>query len=219
MKKLKQFFAVLLVFMTCVGCTSANVSKPAIAGQIFLKVNPEVELQLDEQGNVTKLLAKNEEAKAIVENITYKNKSAAPVLIDVLTKIHAKGYLENRDKDDIQVRFKGDMFDKDTQVSIRSSLCEYASLLKTRDQDRIHQTAPVAPAPTPVVENSVAQPVQPAVNTPVQDRLVTRQRDCQPHCCLENCQDPTLHHVNCVNYPNNHHENKTYKQEHHRNHH
>ena len=111
MKKNKTFLTVILALALSaallMGCAPqpqaaaeleaapvATEEAAASTGVLYLKVNPEVALHYDENGNVTKLEAKNPDAVAILEQVTgYEGKQTQEVLEQLIQLIGDAGYL------------------------------------------------------------------------------------------------------------------------------
>ena len=103
MKNVKIILAILLALVlsigTFAGCSAAAQSistgsaKLATGGTLCLRVNPEIAVSYDENGNVTELVARNEEAKKILANISgYVGKPTQEVVSQLVTAIGNAGY-------------------------------------------------------------------------------------------------------------------------------
>ena len=112
MKKNKTFLTVILALALTaallMGCAPqpqaaaepeaapAPVAAEAVtpAGVLYLKVNPEIALHYDENGNVTKLEAQNPDAVEILKQVTgYEGKQTQEVLEQLVQLIGEAGYL------------------------------------------------------------------------------------------------------------------------------
>ena len=61
----------------------------------MLSINPEIKIEYDKNGNVTKLVGINNDGKAVVQNIAnYENKDCSDVLNLLVKEIYNKGYFE-----------------------------------------------------------------------------------------------------------------------------
>lgn len=103
MKNVKIILAILLALVlsigTFAGCSAAaqtistGSAKLATGGTLCLRVNPEIAVSYDENGNVTELVARNEEAKKILANISgYVGKPTQEVVSQLVTAIGNAGY-------------------------------------------------------------------------------------------------------------------------------
>ena len=103
MKNVKIILAILLALVlsigTFAGCSAAAQSistgsaKLATGGTLCLRVNPEIAVSYDENGNVTELVARNEAAKKILANISgYVGKPTQEVVSQLVTAIGNAGY-------------------------------------------------------------------------------------------------------------------------------
>lgn len=73
----------------------------AMAFSIVIDVNPSITIEVDEEGNVEKLVAGNKDAKKIVRNVNKKieeDDSYNKVLRKVLKQLNKEGYLKKKDK-------------------------------------------------------------------------------------------------------------------------
>ena len=109
MKKNKNFLIVILALALSaallVGCAPKQqaVTLPEVApvaeestsgGVLFLKVNPEIALHYDANGNVTKVEACNADAQKLLKNFTgFEGKQAQEVLEELVQLIGNAGYL------------------------------------------------------------------------------------------------------------------------------
>ena len=109
MKKNKNFLIVILALALSaallVGCAPKQqaVTLPEVApvaeestsgGVLFLKVNPEIALHYDENGKVTKVEARNADARNLLKNFTgFEGKQAQEVLEELVQLIGNAGYL------------------------------------------------------------------------------------------------------------------------------
>lgn len=99
MKQLKKLFtislSILLSLAILSGCTNETqtVETSSTNGVMVLKVNPEIEINYDENGNVTWLSAKNKEAADIIANYSgYEGKACKEVVSELVKKIGDAGY-------------------------------------------------------------------------------------------------------------------------------
>ena len=103
MKNVKIILAILLALVlsigTFAGCSAAaqtistGSAKLATGGTLCLRVNPEIAVSYDENGNVTELVARNEAAKKILANISgYVGKPTQEVVSQLVTAIGNAGY-------------------------------------------------------------------------------------------------------------------------------
>ena len=103
MKNVKIILAILLALVlsigTFAGCSAAaqtistGSAKLATGGTLCLRVNPEIAVSYDENGNVTELVARNEAAKKILANISgYVGKPTHEVVSQLVTAIGNAGY-------------------------------------------------------------------------------------------------------------------------------
>jgi uncharacterized membrane protein YkoI len=120
MKKLSALLALLLVSLLCLGaCNGGAIDGGTIdggaidggaidggtidggtidggvakSGMIKLKVNPEIYISYDADGNVTEVTAGNEDAQAIIDGYTdYVGKPCKTVLSELVSAIGAAGY-------------------------------------------------------------------------------------------------------------------------------
>ncbi|MDO4720658.1 MAG: hypothetical protein Q4A78_08345 [Peptostreptococcaceae bacterium] len=89
------FVLTLLTLLT--GCAKNSSSAPAqtlaSGGTLILKVNPEIAVSYDESGKVTKINARNEDAKKILQNYSgFEGKDAKVVMVDLVKAIKDAGY-------------------------------------------------------------------------------------------------------------------------------
>ena len=104
MKKsnLKTILSVALALVLClfalVGCgsnpTTNEGGELAEGGVLVLSVNPEIAVTYDADGNVTKVTARNDDAKEIIaEYAGYEGKACKAVVSELVAKIGEAGYL------------------------------------------------------------------------------------------------------------------------------
>ncbi len=96
-KKLLVFALTTMLLLT--GCHMGNRdlqnSGTALAetGFLMLRVNPEIEIEYDKQGNVTQVTGKNEDGKKVVNGYTdYQGKACGVVLEELIGRINDAGY-------------------------------------------------------------------------------------------------------------------------------
>ncbi len=98
MKKSRLISIILTLSMTImlfVGCATQPKEQVNLAtgGTLLLKVNPEIAITYDENGNVTKLESCNQDAQAILKDYTgFEGKDTALVVKDLVEKIGNAGY-------------------------------------------------------------------------------------------------------------------------------
>lgn len=70
-----------------------NTAELAAGGVLFLRVNPEISVTYDENGNVTKVEGHNDDGSAILENFSgYEGKACRQVVSELVTVIGEAGY-------------------------------------------------------------------------------------------------------------------------------
>ena len=77
------------------GCTAAAPSQVAAVsgGTIFLKVNPAIAISYDNDGNVTDVEARNQDAKVLLETYTdFQGKTTKDVVTELVAVIGNAGY-------------------------------------------------------------------------------------------------------------------------------
>ncbi|MGN1181959.1 MAG: hypothetical protein ACI4SR_03050, partial [Faecalibacillus sp.] len=89
--KLKLLLAIILIFPILAGCSSH--SKTSFSTLVTLDVNPSLSLQLDDDNNVLKTIAYNDDAKLIVEGIDLDNCYIVDAVKNILNSMIQKGYL------------------------------------------------------------------------------------------------------------------------------
>lgn len=101
MKNMKSIFALILVLILTVsllaGCGAAATPGTGVSlregGVLCLKVNPEIAVHYDADGNVTAVESRNDDAKAIVEAyLGYEGRPAREVVAELVTAIGEAGY-------------------------------------------------------------------------------------------------------------------------------
>lgn len=89
-------------FGTLAGCTKQQESAEAVseaAGTLILKVNPEFEVDYDDEGNVLEVEAMNDDAETLMEDYkAYKNKSTREVITELVELMDEEGYIEKDEK-------------------------------------------------------------------------------------------------------------------------
>lgn len=103
-KRIKSIIAVALALVVCIaaltGCTSNGPVNTATAepelfsgGVICLKVNPEIAIAYDADGNVTSVTARNDDGIQILETYSgYEGKECRTVVAELVEKIGEAGY-------------------------------------------------------------------------------------------------------------------------------
>lgn len=95
MKKLITAIVCILALAMCfTACAPSAAKAPAAqGGTLRLKVNPEIAISYDADGNVTSVEAVNEDAVAILEGYTeYEGKACKVVMAELVAQIGAAGY-------------------------------------------------------------------------------------------------------------------------------
>jgi hypothetical protein len=64
-----------------------------VDSEIFLDVNPSIEIDLNRKQNVVRLNGHNQEARQLIEQIDYKGRNVREVLLSVLDEMYEQGYL------------------------------------------------------------------------------------------------------------------------------
>ncbi len=96
-QKITAIISILLIFtMIFAGCVKSQIkSANSKIGAVTLSVNPEIKIEYDKNGNVTKLVGINDDGKAVIQNIaSYENKDCSDVLNLLVKEIYNKGYFE-----------------------------------------------------------------------------------------------------------------------------
>ena len=99
----RKFFAAALSIIAAVsilltGCKSASPAGTALreTGILILSVNPEIQIEYDQNSKVTALTGRNDDGKLIVENYPdYIGKDCNEVLEDLIIAINEAGYFVN----------------------------------------------------------------------------------------------------------------------------
>ena len=132
MKKLVAILLALSIFCACVACgkkpdandsssvPSSTVSEPSSdvaidetgGGVLYLKVNPEIAIHFNAHGEVTKVIAHNDDAKAIVDQyLNYKGKPCKTVVGELVVEIGKAGYFVEdveHSQNQITIEIEGD---------------------------------------------------------------------------------------------------------------
>ncbi len=92
---LAAMLALVLVLSACgqaaIENTDGTVSL-STGGTLLLKVNPEIAISYDQDGNVTDVTARNEDAKKILEGYSFQGKDTKTVVSELVTLIGNAGY-------------------------------------------------------------------------------------------------------------------------------
>ncbi len=93
----KMLIAVLCIFalLGVTGCGQKTEQKVADngGGTLYLKVNPDIAVNYDKDGNVTKLEGRNDDGQKILKDYTgYEGKECRTVVNELVSKIGAAGY-------------------------------------------------------------------------------------------------------------------------------
>ncbi len=100
MKKMISILAVLLALTLCLTACGQSAA-PTFAegnaalsngGVLCLKVNPEIAVNYDNDGNVTGVIARNDDALKILAGYTFQGKDAKTVVSELVTAIGEAGY-------------------------------------------------------------------------------------------------------------------------------
>lgn len=100
MKKNPQLFILLglIAVLAVIAGTSLVRSDSSVKGEtgyIHLKVNPEIEIEYNQEGIVTDVAGLNDDGRQVVKDYNnYIGKDSSKVLEDLVTEIYKKGYLE-----------------------------------------------------------------------------------------------------------------------------
>lgn len=104
MKKMncKSILAVALALILCLGCLTGcaqtaspleQIAQIAEGGVLCLKVNPEIAITYDADGNVTKIDARNDDGSKILADYTgFEGKACKEVVAELVTAIGEAGY-------------------------------------------------------------------------------------------------------------------------------
>src|SRR5699024_5212864 len=96
--------ALALTTLTACGGSTGTASLPGTSGAdaggsvgtVLLSVNPEIEMDYDDGGNVVALHALNEDGSAVLAGYTgYEGKPCTTVVGDLVSQIHAGGYFDD----------------------------------------------------------------------------------------------------------------------------
>ena len=79
------------------GASAVSPQEPASAvGTVLLSVNPEIEMDYDDQGTVVALAGRNQEAQALLSDYTgYEGRPCTEVVGELVDEINARGYFDD----------------------------------------------------------------------------------------------------------------------------
>lgn len=107
----------------------------AVAAYVSFDINPSIEVSVDEDLNVIKVLAMNEDAKVLVPNIEdYYGKNIDEFANDFFEKVKASGYLKEYDEILVVTTVKDDSTESDLQEDIEQSINEAKEATISEDE-------------------------------------------------------------------------------------
>ena len=86
--------ALMLVLALVLSACAIGANVKAEAGTLLVKVNPEVAINYDDNGNVKTIVAKNKDAKTVIEGFTgFEGRPVREVAKELVERIKDKGFL------------------------------------------------------------------------------------------------------------------------------
>lgn len=90
-KKISTIAAIFVcMLLASVPFISDNTESDVV---VYMSINPEIHLELNEDGKINKLVADNDDGKVLLEGYKYRGKNAASVLIELIDRAENLKYL------------------------------------------------------------------------------------------------------------------------------
>lgn len=113
--------AAIFVCMLMAGIPVLN-SNTASDVMVYMSINPEIHLELNEDGKINKVVADNEDGKDLLEGYEYRGKNASSVLVELIERAKKLEYLSEGGNIRITVKANDDNMAKTVQVDLSEVL-------------------------------------------------------------------------------------------------
>ncbi len=130
---------------------------------VYMSINPEVHLELNEDGKINKVVADNEDGKVLLDGYKYRGKNATSVLIELIDRAERLEYLSEGGDIRITVKASDNVKAKTVQVDLSEVLKEayvkkYLIKIKANEEDfrKVDDVLNNVAASTEAVETTAA---------------------------------------------------------------
>ena len=89
---------------------------------VYMSINPEIHLELNDDGKINKLVADNEDGKVLLDGYEYRGKDVSSVLIDLINRAEKLDYLSEGGNIQITVKASDEVMAKSVQVDLSEVL-------------------------------------------------------------------------------------------------
>lgn len=89
---------------------------------VYMSINPEIHLELNEDGKINRLVADNEDGKKLLDGYKYRGKNVASVLVDLVDRAEKLDYLSEGGEIKITVQASDEVIAKTVQVDLSEVL-------------------------------------------------------------------------------------------------
>lgn len=160
----KKFSTVAAIFMCLllagIPVINSNTESDVL---VYMSINPEVHLELNEDGKINKLVADNEDGKVLLDGYKYRGKNASSVLIELIDRAERLEYLSEGGNIRITVKASDRVKAKSVQVDLSEVLKQeyvekYLIKIKANEEDfrKVEEVLNNGAAPSETVETTVA---------------------------------------------------------------
>lgn len=103
-----------------------NATKtPAVFASVFLTINPEVRIDVDQNSTVVNLIGLNEDGKTLVSAYQYKNKAMEPVVDDLVDRAIELGFLYDGGKITLSLDAQDEAWKTGTSSHLKQHLSQH----------------------------------------------------------------------------------------------
>lgn len=121
-KKIATVAAIFIcLLMTSVPFINHSMESDVV---VYMSINPQIHLELNEDGKINKLVADNDDGKVLLDGYKYRGKNAAVVLSELIDRAETLEYLSEGGNIHITVEAKDETKAKTVEVDLSQALKE-----------------------------------------------------------------------------------------------
>ena len=119
-KKISTIAAIFVCMLMATVPFINNSTKSDVV--VYMRINPEIHLELNEAGKISRLVADNEDGEVLLEGYKYRGKSVSGVLIELIDRAEKLEYLSKGGNIHITVEAENQIKAKTVEVDLSTAL-------------------------------------------------------------------------------------------------